>query len=239
MPRMPAVLADSMTRWMGRPATVTDVTQLSPGLLRVTFEGEALRGRPWVPGCEVEFRVSERELRHYTPAAYDAEKGSMDVVFQLHGEGPGVAWARGLGVGDQVLVLGPGGRPWLRPGTRPGSSHLFAGDATAVGLFSVLIAALGPAATVTGAVEAPTADVGAVKAMLPRLTVLPAVKGRPGEALNHWLKEHVQVAPDAAYLAGNAHSVQRLRARLCSAPLGMRRGDVAAKAFWAAGRTGL
>ncbi|MEV5413022.1 siderophore-interacting protein [Thermopolyspora sp. NPDC052614] len=235
MPRLPAVLADSMTRWMGHPATVTGVTELSPGLLRVGFEGEALRGRPWKPGCEIEFRVSERELRHYTPAAYDDEKGRVEVVFQLHGNGPGAAWARRLSEGDRVSVLGPGGRSWLRPGP----SHLFAGDATAVGLFEVLISALDAGAQVTGAVEAPPADVDAIRELLPRLTVLPAADEGPGHALHAWLEANVRVAPGAAYLAGHARSVQRLRARLCSAPLGMRRGDVVAKAYWAPGKAGL
>lgn len=238
MPKVPALLANSMSRLMGRPATVIDVTRLSPGMLRVTFEGEALRGRSFVPGSEIEFRVSEREIRHYTPAGYDKEKGRMEVVFQLHGEAPGTAWARRLSVGDEVPVIGPGGRPWLRSGARPGSTHLFAGDASAAGLFYVLTSHLEPTAAVTGAVEAPSADVDAIKELLPRLTVLPSA-GHPGEVLNAWLEENVKVAPAAAYLAGNARSVQRLRSRLCSAPLGMRRGDVAAKAFWATGKTGL
>ncbi|MEV7908548.1 siderophore-interacting protein, partial [Streptomyces anulatus] len=170
MPTVPALLADPMTRWMGRPATVTEVVRLSSGLVRVRFSGDALRGRGWRPGCEIEFRVGERDLRHYTPSAFDGREGWIEVLFQLHGGGPGSLWASRLAVGDDVLVLGPGSRAWLRAGP----SHLFAGDGTAVGLFAVLIAALGADAAVTGAVEVPERDVDAARELLPRLEVVRA-----------------------------------------------------------------
>lgn len=232
MPTLPGVLADRMDRWMGRPSRTTSVEQLSPGLIRVRFEGEALRGRRWVPGSEIEFRVSTRDFRHYTPTAFDDEAGAIDVVFQLHGSGPGVDWVRGVAVGDDVMVLGPGGRPWLREGRR----HAFVGDASALGLFASLLAALPSEATAYGVVEVPAADVGAAAALVPGLTVV-AATDTPGQAALSWLDGSLPALPDHAYLAGHAQSIQRHRAVLCAG--GLRRKDVVTKPFWATGKAGL
>ncbi|WP_433046741.1 siderophore-interacting protein [Dactylosporangium sp. CS-033363] len=229
MPSLPGVLADPMTRWMGRPATVEAVDRLSPGLVRMAFKGDALRGRKWGPGSEIEFRVSTRDFRHYTASAFDDEAGRIEVVFQLHGHGPGDTWVRAVTAGDEVLVLGPGNRSWLRPGTR----HLFAGDASALGHFSGLIAGLPAGSEVLGAVEVPEADLAAAAALVPGVTVL-AGTANPGDAVLAWLREHSGAAPDAAYLAGHAQSIQRHRAAL-----NMRRQDVVTKPFWATGKAGL
>lgn len=58
-------------------------------------------------GQEVEFRVSERAFRHYTPARFDPERGALDIVFFLHGEGPGTTWVRKLRQGQQANVWAP------------------------------------------------------------------------------------------------------------------------------------
>lgn len=234
MPTLPGILADPMTRWMGRAAAVTEIDQLSPGLTRVTFTGDALRNRQWVPGGEIEFRVSTRDFRHYTPAAFDDDAGRIEVVFQIHGDGPGVGWVRSLAVGDDVLVLGPGGHAWLRTGER----HLMAGDASAVGHFEALLAALPATATAFGVVEVPAVDVAAAAALLPALTVV-AETPTPGEATLGWLTSELPGAPDAAYLAGHAQSIQRQRSLLCGGAAGMSRRAVVTKPFWATGKAGL
>ncbi|GAA0992944.1 hypothetical protein GCM10009555_082800 [Acrocarpospora macrocephala] len=234
MPTVPALIADPMTRWMGRRAVVVGVEVLSAGLVRVRFAGEALRGRAWQPGCEIEFRVGERELRHYTPAAFDGVAGWIDVVFQLYGAGPGSHWARGLTVGDETLVLGPGGKSWVRDG----ATHFMAGDASALGLFEALTVGLGPDAKVSGVVEVSPEDAEAARALLPRLEVV-AEGERPGEAMLAWVRELAVERPDAAYVAGHARSVQEARGLLCAERVGMRRKDVVTKPYWATGKKGL
>ena len=148
MPSLPTPLAARAERWFGRPATVVEITALSPGLARVGFAGPHRRGRSWVRGQEVEFQVGDREFRHDTPADVDPESGRFDVVFVRHGDGPGTAWLAGLGVGSEVGVMGPGGGLRREPDRR----ELFLGDATALGLFAALIPTSGDA---RGAVEVP------------------------------------------------------------------------------------
>src|SRR5262245_46320891 len=136
MPTMPAAIAARAERWLGRPATITAVDVLSPGLRWVTLSGEALRGRKYRPGDEIEFRVAPREFRHYTPARYDAGAGECEIVFQIHAGGPGSVWAAALSAGDAVAVMGPGGGG-VRAVPRP-TPAVVLGDATALGVFSAI-----------------------------------------------------------------------------------------------------
>lgn len=237
MPSLPAPLAARAERWFGRPAAVVEVTELSPGLVRVGFLGPHWRGRPWIRGQEVEFRVGDREFRHYTAADVDPDRGRFDVVFVRHGEAPGTAWLAGLDVGTEVGVMGPGG------GLRRGLDRreLFLGDATALGLFAALIPTAGDA---RGAVEVPAADVAAAAALVPDLAVV-ATGAAPGSALDSWLGVHADdlvrnddPPPDQACLAGHVGTIDLLRRRIRT-ELGLPRRAVVTKAHWTEGRKGL
>ena len=231
MPTLPAALADRAERWFGRPATVTDVKAVSPSLVRVTFAGDLMRGRHWHPGNEVEFRVSDHHLRHYTPARFDTATGTFDVMFCTVAGGPGTGWALGLRPGSPVTVIGPSPSVRWRGGLRP----LLLGDATTLGLLTALAGATlepGP----FGAVEVPAEDVPAVARLMPHLDVLAAC-AEPGAALCAWVAERSLVGTDRAYVAGHAGTVQRLRNLLRET--GLPRGSITGKAYWATGRAGL
>jgi len=77
MPTLPRFLAARAERRFGHPSMVITVEPLSKRFRRVRFAGERLRDRPWQPGHEVEFRVDERVLRHYTPACYHRSAGEL------------------------------------------------------------------------------------------------------------------------------------------------------------------
>jgi len=233
MPTMPAPLARRAERWFARPAVVTASRVLSPGLRRVTIVVPGLVGRAGTAGQEVEFLVSERDFRHYTAACFNPADGSFDIVFALHGAGPGSAWAAGLQPGDPVPVMGPGGGVrWQRP-ARP----VLLGDATAIGLFMALAADLPPGGDLAGAVEVPAADVVATRELLPRLRVL-AAEAAPGAALRDWLAAaRPLLAEDRYYLVGHAQTINTLRALLRDR--GATRSNVITKAYWATGRRGL
>lgn len=233
MPSLPAPLAARAERWFGRPATVVEVVDLSPGLVRVGFVGPHWRGRPWVRGQEVEFRVGDREFRHYTPADVDPGRGRFDVVFVRHGDAPGTAWLTGLALGAEVGVMGPGGGVRREPDRR----ELFLGDATALGLFAAIVPTSGDA---RGAVEVPAADLGAAAALVPALDVVVA-GAVPGVALDAWLDGHVadrEPAPEQVSLAGHVGTIDALRRRV-RLQYGLGRRTVATKAHWADGKQGL
>jgi NADPH-dependent ferric siderophore reductase len=247
MPTVPAALATRAERWFGRPAAVTTIDDLSTGLRQITIAGPALRGRQWIPGQEVEFRVGDRDLRHYTPASVDPHTGQMRIIFSLQANGPGTRWARELRPGTGVTVLGPGGGIGHHPSTR----SVMLGDATTIGLFAALLApadaagATGDAdghapgtAGSLGAVEVPAADRDAAAVLLPALYVVTA-GAAPGAALVDWLTRNTDaVLPGSrAYLAGHAQTIQTLRAILRQR--GTPRRSITTKPHWANGRTGL
>jgi NADPH-dependent ferric siderophore reductase len=237
MPSLPAPLAARAERWFGRPATVVEITELSPGLVRVGFAGPHWPGRSWVRGQEVEFRVGDREFRHYTPADVDPGSGRFDVVFVRHGDAPGTAWLAGLRVGSEVGVMGPGGGLRREPDRR----ELFLGDATTLGLFAALIPTSGDA---SGAVEVPAEDVAAAAALVPDLAVV-VTGAAHGSALDSWLGAHAddlvrgqEPPPEQACLAGHVGTIDLLRRRTRT-EFGLPRRAVATKAHWTEGRRGL
>lgn len=232
MPEMPAFLANVLEPRFARAATVAAVHDLSPMVRRVWFEGLALREVSFAPGNEVEFRVSDRAFRHYTPSTFDARAGRFDVVFHLHGGGPGSAWAARLSRGQRVGVLGPAGRFGLLPATR----HVLLGDETTLGLFACLSEAA--PGRCLGAIEVQRGEESVASAVG---LDLPAVarEATRGDALITWL-ERAAPSPRADVtfsLAGHGETIVRLRAWLLGH--GFSRAQIRTKTYWADGKRGL
>jgi len=234
MPELPTFLAGRVERWFGLQSSVAAIEPLSAKFCRVCFAGDALKGRRWEPGHEIEFRVDERALRHYTPASYDPAAGRIEVIFFLHGQGPGSAWAAGLRVGQSALVMGPGngGISLLH-----GDWHLFLGDETTVGGLHAMTTALAVSVPVLGAVEVLGSEEHTVTPLVLRLSVLTR---RPsnGAALDAWLAEAtLPPGRGAAYLLGHGQSIQRQRDVLLAR--GLERKQIRCRAYWADGKRGL
>jgi NADPH-dependent ferric siderophore reductase len=49
-------------------------------------------------------------LRTYTPRSFDAEAGTLEIQFALHGAGPAAEWAQRAEPGMRIAIGGPGGR---------------------------------------------------------------------------------------------------------------------------------
>ncbi len=231
MPTLPASLAGRAERWFGLPVTVIATESLSPNLRRVTFSGEAMRGRSWRPGDEVQFRVADRHLRHYTPSHFDEEEGIFEIIAFIRPGGPGSVWAAGLRPGSRVSVIGP------NSGVRYRSDHqpVLVGDASAIGLFRALTQASSGQPPV-GAIEVPAADRAATAEIMPHLTIL-TERAEPGSQLLAWAQGFIGTGDHRAYLAGHAQTLQRLRTVLRTR--GIARDRIVTRAFWATGRAGL
>jgi NADPH-dependent ferric siderophore reductase len=247
MPSMPVPLAEFAERKLGCAGTISAADRLSPGLLRLRVSCPQPRKKRWQPGQEIEFRVGTREFRHYNVLSYDpgadGSDGLLTVLIHLHGDGPGASWASTRGVGDEVIVLGPG----KLLATPAGERRLLLGDASTLGTFAGMIADAGPAAdgAFLGAVEVDAADVDAAAAVVPGLAVLPsgpASGAEPGDALHDWLAmtiaERGPLPADAVYLLGHAQTIQRLRATL-RADTTLDRRAIVTKPYWSTGKVGL
>jgi NADPH-dependent ferric siderophore reductase len=232
MPELPVFLADFMEPRFARPVVVSHVEDLAKQLRRVRFQGESLRSVRFTPGQEIEFRVSDRAFRHYTPARFDAEAGEVEVVFFLHGHGPGSRWAEALAVGSPAKVLGPGGNFGLTDADK----HVLLGDETALGLFHCLEAA---GASVLGAVELDRGNEDWLSRVGASALEPVTRTGARGDALSGWLRG-CGLSPEARtsfYLAGHTASIVRLRKELVDA--GWQRGRIRTKPYWADGKRGL
>jgi NADPH-dependent ferric siderophore reductase len=234
MPELPSPVAARAERWFGTPCSVVEVAALSRQVRRIRFGGPSLRGKRWRPGQEIEFRVSPRCFRHYTPSRFDGRAGWFEVVFHVHGRGPGSDWALGLQPGVDTRVMGPGGGLSLDDSA---DWHLLLGDETALGAFVALGAQAG-AGRVRGAVELAGDDTGAVAGLgLP----LDAVARREvrGNAIVEWLERTpLPAGTGAAYLAGHAQTIQRLQRVLVQSRRFSRR-LIRKRPYWADDKRGL
>ena len=145
-----------------RPLVVADTAQLTPNLIRLVLEGDALKafpsdcaggyiklafdadGQP-LTGAE---DIDDPILRTYSIRALDRNRQRLSVDFVLHGDGtthdgPASAFARAAQPGDRVAISGPGGVRSLDPAAH---WYLMAGDMTALPAISAKLeerAALG------------------------------------------------------------------------------------------------
>lgn len=235
MPNVPAFVGKHLAPLFAKKTHVSLVEDIAPKLRLVRFEGDDLKGVRFTPGQKVEFPVSHTAFRHYTPTRFDSARGLFEVLFYLHGSGPGSAWAAQLKAGDEALVLGPDSRFGLDDGEK----HVLLGDETSIGLFGALSQSCGPNASVTGAVEVePGAERWLELVGLPHLAAAPRSPGaRRGEALREWVKNSPN--PDATYyLVGHAGSILLTRKWLLEHG-GVSAKRIKAKAYWADGRVGM
>ncbi|HEU4848943.1 MAG TPA: siderophore-interacting protein [Terrimesophilobacter sp.] len=97
-----------------RNLAVARTKELSPGLLRVTLQGEQLDGFTSLGAADhVKLLFSEGVRRDYTPRAFrpaaDGRPAELDLDFFLHGDGPASSWAASATEGDVLSVAGPRG----------------------------------------------------------------------------------------------------------------------------------
>lgn len=233
MPELPKLVADIFSALFCRPAKVTKIETIAHRFRRVTFQGERLRGVSFRPGQEIEFRVSDTSFRHYTPLHFDPELGVMQVLFFLHGDGPGSIWVEKLETDQEVNVLGPGGRFGLRKGT----NHILLGDESSLGLAINLSSACDE---LVGIIET-AKDCKHWPEDL-KVRGLRAVErtGDRGSALVNWIEESLgsRRDPDPVfYLVGHAQSIHRLREQLIGHGYAARK--IRRKPYWSDGKRGL
>ena len=110
---------------------VTAVTDITPRMRRVTLRGDLtgfaspghadhIKAFFFPEGVEphtapigergAEFAPGQRpEMRDYTPRYFDVAKGTLELDFVLHGDGPASSWADKVKVGDKLVIGGPRG----------------------------------------------------------------------------------------------------------------------------------
>lgn len=221
---------------------VVEVEDLSPGMRRVRFTGQAIGGLEYLPGQDMAISVpagdGETVRRRYTIASLDRERGLLALDFVRHGDGPAARWAAAAAPGDRLAAVAPRGKVTVVAGA---AWHLFAGDETALPAFSAMAGALGPgqraivilevgdAAEERPIVTPPGVDLGL--AWLHRGGATPGHSTALADAL---AAAELPPGEGHAYLAGEFGAVQAARRLLQDRGLSPAR--ISPKPYWRLGR---
>lgn len=138
MPYIPKWIADSMENLLPSKFLNTVVNSsafISPEIKNIVFAAD-LKEVDFYPGSAVNFRVSANDFRHYTISAFDSEAGIFEIIFHIHGNGPGSDLAEQLVAGDALKITVPGGRKLYK---KEKECHFFFGDETSLGFYAALL----------------------------------------------------------------------------------------------------
>ncbi len=103
-----------------RHLTVRRKSHLTPGMIRVVFEGEALADFTSL-GADDHVKLfiptpgGEPERRDYTPRRFDRDARTLLIDFAVHDAGPATRWALDVIPGDVLEVGGPRGSAVVAP----------------------------------------------------------------------------------------------------------------------------
>ncbi len=145
-----------------RSLTVSEVENITPKMLRITFTGEELADFiSLAPDDHIKIAAPSPngpdgiERREYTPRRYDNAARSLVVDFALHDAGPATLWALNAKPGDTLEVGGPRGSAVVSPDVK---RWLLIGDETALPAIGRRIEEMAPGTTITSIVAVTDAE---------------------------------------------------------------------------------
>ena len=132
---MPKWVGDWLESTGGPRLTVLETTYITQTVKKICFQGNISRLKFIVGGASV-IRVNDTEYRNYTIAGHSIENGILEMIFHIHGNGPGSRYIDNLKAGDQLYISSPRGHAMYDPKVR---RHLIFGDETSLGLACSLL----------------------------------------------------------------------------------------------------
>lgn len=132
MPSAPKWLFDVVERLSPKlpSVEVADIQLLSPVLKKICFKGD-FKNMAFITGCYIDFRVTDTDVRRYSPCNVDTENGYFELIAYLHGNGPGCKFMDALKIGEQVTITQPRGHKYYDASV---DSYVIFGDETSLGL---------------------------------------------------------------------------------------------------------
>src|SRR5436190_2226229 len=125
---------------VGWPLTVAAASNVTPQMRRIELSNPALAAFDYLPGQDMALAFSKDDgttvRRRYTIRRFDRNRASLMIDVVLHGDGPGMRWARAARPGISIDAIGPRGKITL---VDDAEWHHLAGE---VALVSALKAAL-------------------------------------------------------------------------------------------------
>lgn len=209
---------------------VRSVVDPTSSMREISLTSSELATFSALPGQDIALAFSTEAgvvRRRYSIRRLDPTGLSLDIDVVMHGDGPGMRWAKQAQPGMLVDAIGPRGKITLATGV---DWHLFAGDATAVPAALAMIEALPATVPSLGffLVDDPAEqqDVPAGRPVEWQYTE-DGLRKRLGQA-------ELPKGSGHAYLAGEVTLVTRLKAELLGR--GWKAEDISAKAYWNRGR---
>ncbi|HEV2767521.1 MAG TPA: siderophore-interacting protein [Acidimicrobiales bacterium] len=242
-----------------RRVLVRAFEQLTPRMQRIVLGGPELQGfevpepassvrlllpppggdtlvMPEWDGNQFKLPTGERApIRTFTPRHLDTERLELTLDIVVHEGGVASEWARSAEPGLEAAVSGPG-RGYALAATAP--AYLLAGDETAIPAISQMLERLPAETPVRVHIEVADASARLELPSYPKAEVTwheLAPGSRPGDALVAAV-EAIEQIPGAAWVAGEAASVQRIRKHLFDVR-GMARSAATVRGYWKMGRS--
>ncbi|MCP9751600.1 siderophore-interacting protein [Ferruginibacter sp. HRS2-29] len=241
MPTIPKWMGDIMESTFSnkfRSVTITHIECLSTELKKIRFKGD-LSSVKFQAGQAVVFRIDGRNYRHYTPSFWDSEAGICDIVFHLHGNGPGQLFISKLKEGDHLRMGLPSGYNLYK---RDSKYHFFFGDETTLGLFQSLKNLINTEDKhYIGVLELDAGSLHAPGQLGLMLDVVPKAETKALHAIRFLdeLEEELWELwkTGVFYLMGNARSIQVFRNALKQR--GISSKNIVTQPYWVEGKAGL
>lgn len=228
-------VGDAMERLLSSkylPVKVVSIVELNPEIRIVGFSGD-FSNTEFYPGDAVALRVSDFDFRNYTPSVFNAEEGYCEIIFHLHGGGPGSHFAKQMAVGEELKMFVPRGRKML---DKLNKYHFFFGDETSLGLMVLFArAVVNKNQNYLGILELKPENMMVITQL--KLAVHGVIKSPESHgknAISHLEQvhqEHPEVFSQGVfYLTGNAWSIQKFRAALKTK--GVLPKQIKTQAYW-------
>ncbi|MFI0352920.1 siderophore-interacting protein [Actinomadura sp. 9N407] len=192
----------------------------------------ACPAQSWKPGQQIRISVDGLMTRR-SYSIWDGDDDGLELCVLDHGDGPGARWARTAEPGQELIFTKPEGS--MIP--RPAPYHLFVGEETASVAFGPMLRSL-EGSPVHAVIEVDSPD-----ECLPLKDVKWLYREGASAASSEPLVEAVRnlalpAEPGIAYVAGEARTVQAVRAHLVN-DRGWDRRSVLTKPFWTPGKKGM
>jgi NADPH-dependent ferric siderophore reductase len=218
------------------PLAVTSVDDITPHMRRIQLTSPELDAFEYQPGQDlaVAFTGDAGTIvrRRYTVRRFDRERRLIELDFVMHGDGPGIRWARAARPGVASEAIGPRGKITL---VRGAHWHLFAGDATAVPGTFAMMEALPAEVPADAYLEVDGPDERQPIALgQANKTVTWHYEGDKSRLLGVVSAASGPRESGHAYLAGEVALVSALKAALIAR--GWSPDQISAKAYWNRGR---
>ena len=98
-------LSNILVKYLVRKAVVLSNEKMGEDFQLLTIK--LPQKKDWIPGQKIQIKVSDNELRSYTPTMWSEDKRTFQTLIYNHRSGPGALWSERVLPQTKVQVVGP------------------------------------------------------------------------------------------------------------------------------------